>query len=131
MNTNLILLPDGYAPATGNNSFTSNWLDKRSGPTVCLTMVLLGANAPTGTAIVQGSNVPEQYGGSYGGPQGGASPVDVFTVATTSQSITAQGTAAWDLCTGARWVRVVYTASSSVAGLTAYCYGNAPYSSPG
>jgi hypothetical protein len=142
MNTNVILVvPDGYALPSGANSFTSNWFDKRSAQTCHLTVTLTGSNAPTGALIVQASDAPEQGGGSFGMPQvpqGSTSPVDVVTVAATSGtttatsvSITTAGTIGLQVATSARWVRVKYTSSADVAGLTVNVYGNAPYNSPG
>jgi hypothetical protein len=119
---------DGYALPTGNNSITSQWLDKRSSKAVFLSFVLSGANAPTGTVLVQTSGATEKPGGTYGAP-GSQTPVDAQTYPGSSTAITTTGITSWDITTSARWVRVVYTSSSNVAGLTVNCYGNAPFDS--
>lgn len=135
MNNNAILyFPDGgsidgYSAGAYHNSFTTNWFDKRSAQTCNISVVFTGSNAPTGSLVVQGSNAPENPGGSYGMPAGGVSPVDAFTVSTTS--ITVAGVTGLQVATSARWVRVVYTSSSDVGGLTIHVYANAPYNSPG
>ena len=128
MNSNELLLPDGYACSNPGNSFVTNWLDKRSGMSVGISCVFSGANAPTGTLVVQTSNSKEQYGGTYGGP---ANTADAATVPGSSTAVTAVGVNRWMITTPDRWVRVVYTSSADVAGLTVYCVANCPYTSAG
>jgi len=128
MNSNLNLIPDGYQFAAGNNSITSNWMDKRSATSVSLSFVFSGVNAPTGTLTVETSNAPEKVGGGVGQP---GPTLDVSTFTGSSISVTAVGVNKWEITTSARWVRVKYVASANVAGLFGWCWANAPYVSPG
>jgi hypothetical protein len=122
--------PDGYALPNPGNSITTKWIDKRSCTHVSLSFVLAGANAPTGTLIVQGSNAPENYGISYGSsPLGLPNPIDTTTITGTSTAITATGVTKFDLVTAERWVRMVYTSSADVSGLTVYAWASCPFES--
>lgn len=125
---------DGYGDSGTSNSFISQWFDKRSARSANITLTwssLFGTN-PSGTAIVQGSNVTGF--GIYGGPLGGATPPDLFTIPTSqfaggsnSTVISSVGVTNWELQSSVRWIRVQYTASVSSAGLVVYCFANAPF----
>jgi hypothetical protein len=121
-----LITPDGYALDGYNNSITTNWFDKRSSQTVALSFVLRGANSPTGSVLVEGSNSPEKSGGTYGYPN---NTDDKVTLTGTTQSVTVVGAHQWDLETACRWVRIVYTSSSDVSGLTVSAYATAPLNS--
>ena len=137
MNSNLILLvPDGLALTAGNNSFTSNWADKRSAPYFGISVVIRGTGTIAGAITFQASNAIEQTGGTYGAPNPGISgtagnPDDLITIAGVSLTVSAQGAFQWDPTVpyGFRWVRAVYTATTSAAGQTASVYYNGAFSS--
>lgn len=118
-----LITPDGYTLSSGNNSITSMWFDKRSCSSVGISFILTGVNAPTGTVVVQTSNSPATAGNMGGSPQ---STADAMTFPGSSVAITATGITRWDLVTPDRWVRVVYTASANVSGLSVNCWANAP-----
>jgi hypothetical protein len=129
-----LIQPDGLALASGSNSITSMWCDKRSATNVSLSFVLAGSNAPTGSVYVQASNAPENYNVTWGsGPlvaTGSTTPVDTVTIPNSTVAITAVGATHWDIETPSRWVRIVYTASENVAGLTVYAFASVPFESP-
>ncbi len=153
-NSNQILIQDsansdGYSVITANNAFTTKWADKRSATSLSISCSLSGANAPTGAWKVQISDAPENtsqvsYGGApKGGAGAGTDPVDVVdltlsgqaiingkgTVSTNTVTITTTGTTMFQITTSARWIRVVYTPSASVAGLTANVFASIPFQS--
>jgi hypothetical protein len=129
------LIQDGYAVNSSNNSFESNWCDKRSATTISISFVLAGSNAPTGSVFLEASNAPENYNVPWGSggplaPPDSNTPVDVVTIPNSTVAITATGATHWDVATPARWVRVHYTETDNVAGLTAYVFASVPFESP-
>jgi hypothetical protein len=60
-----------------------------------------------------------------------ANPDDLVTFPGVSIAVAAQGAYQWnpEFPIGARWVRAVYTATTSAAGQTASVYANAAFSS--
>ena len=128
----LLLAPDNTTLTTANNSFVSNWADKRSCPYFSISVVLRGTNNTQGTLTIETSNAIEQSGGTYGKPQpnpitGSGDPDDVLQLGG-SQAVNQTKTTSYQFNPGvpvaARWVRVRYVASSSVAGITASVYFN-------
>jgi hypothetical protein len=144
MFTNQVLLsPDPKPLTTANNSFVSQWFDKRSAPFVSLSVVIRGTGTIAGAITFETSNaidggLPGQPGGGggYGQPAPGASgttgnPDDYVTFPSVSLAVAAQGSFQWnpEFPVGARWVRARYTATTSAAGQTASVYANAAFSS--
>ena len=125
----------GFPLASGANSFTTAWLDKRSATTIGISIVFYGPNAPVGTAVIQTSNAPEPAGGPLGGPNNGGDDAAVYpgSQQTIVENTSAGGTlygAQWQIANlAARWVRVAYTAGSSVAGLSVNVYATVPFES--
>lgn len=144
MNTNVLLLvPDNAALTAANNSFKSNWVDKRSIAFFGVSVVIRGTGTIAGAITFQTSNAldggqPGQLGGGgMGGiPAPGATgtagnPDDAVTVPGVSLAVAAQGAYQWipEFPIGSRWVRVVYTATTSAAGQSASVYFNGPMQS--
>jgi hypothetical protein len=136
-NSQASLITDGYAVPTVNNSFTSNWCDKRSATRIALSLTFTSTSStsPDGYAHIEVSNAPENYNAVSGsGPlivQGQTQPVDVNTYpGSTTALISAVGTYTWDINTACRWVRVVFVGSgAAVAGLQAYVFASVPFES--
>ena len=137
-----LLVPDGKKLTTANNSFVSNWADKRSAPYFSISVVIRGTGTIAGTITFETSNAIEGGaagqsggGGGYGQPSPGISgtagnPDDFSSVGVTI-AVTAAGTFQWlpTIPIGARWVRARYTATTSAAGMTASVYWNGIFSS--
>ena len=138
-----LISPDGAALATANNSFISNWADKRSCPYIGISVVIRGTGTITGTLTLETSNILERKGGTYGGPDAGISgttvanglatpnnttnPDDLLTYGgsvAVSQSVTTTYHFEPTVPMGAHWVRVRYVASLSTAGETVSIYFN-------
>ena len=135
--TEYLLSPDAKALTAGNNSFTSNWANKRSCPYFHITVVLYGTGNTQGTLSLQGSNAPEAAGNSWGMPMpnplvGSGDPADVFTIGGT-QAVNQTSTTVYQFTLnaplGCAWVRVKYAATNSVAGINASVYFNGCFSS--
>ena len=132
-----LVAPDNLALAAGNNSFVSNWADKRSIPFPTISVVLRGTNNTQGTLTLEVSNVPEKGGGTYGFPSpnpisGTGDPDDVTTFGgsiAVNQTKTTAYLFAPTVPVGCRWIRVRYVASASVAGITASAYFSGAMSS--
>ena len=132
-----LLAPDNLPLAAGNNSFASNWADKRSVPFPSISVVLRGTNNTQGTLTLEVSNVPEAPGKTYGIPSpspvtGTGDPDDVTTYGgsiAVNQTKTTAYLFAPTVPVGCRWIRVRYTASASVAGITASVYFHGALSS--
>lgn len=137
---------DGYTVPNSPNTFFSNWCDKRSSIKCNISCTLTGGT-PDGYWEVQVSNAPpDKYTGS--GPQGASGPrtdpVDVTrltisgavtvsgvgTISTNVVTVAAAGTTVLEISTAARWIRVKYTQSNPVSGLTAYVFASVPFESP-
>ena len=135
--TTLLLAPDNLALTAGNNSFVSNWADKRSIPFPAISVVLRGTNNTQGTLTLEVSCVPEKQGATYGLPSpspvaGTGDPDDVTTYGgsiAVNQTKTTAYLFAPTVPVGARWIRVRYTATASVAGITASVYFHGALSS--
>jgi hypothetical protein len=138
VNSNLRLLePDPVTLTTSDNSFVSNWADKRSCPHFGISVVLRGSVSIAGTLTLQGSNIIERAGGITT-PDPGASgtlaapvtPDDLFAIGGT---IAVAGPGSYVFLPavpiGCRWVRVKYAASASQAANTASVYFNGVFSS--
>lgn len=138
-------LGDGYTVPTSPNTFFSMWCDKRSALKCSISCTLTGAT-PDGYFEVQVSNAPQdQYNGSA--PQGAlgprTDPVDlarltisgavtvsgVGTISTNVVTVAAAGATFLEISTAARWVRIKYTQSNAVSGLTAYIFASVPFES--
>lgn len=146
MNSNIpLIVPDGLTLASGDNSFVSNWADKRSAPYFGVSVVLRGTGTIAGSLTIETSNAleggqPGQIGGGggYGQPAPGlsgtaANPDDALTYPGSATAVSQSATTPyqWSNTTpiGARWVRVRYTAETSSSGITASCYFNGVFSS--
>lgn len=137
-----LLWPDPKTLTTANNSFVTQWADKRSAPYIGVSVVIRGAGTIAGTLILEASNAieggaPGQSGGGggYGQPAPGFSgtagqPDDTLSTGFTIP-VAAAGVFQFqpNIPLGHRWVRVRYTATSSAAGMTASVYWNGVFSS--
>jgi hypothetical protein len=138
VNSNLRLLePDPVTLTTANNSFVSNWADKRSCPHIGLSVVLRGSGSMAGNLYLEGSNIIERAGaistpdpGFSGTLTAPVTPDDLFTI---SGPVVVAGAGVYTFLPtvpiGCRWVRIKYTASASQAGNTASVYFNGVFSS--
>ena len=126
---NELFLPDGYVCSDihGSNSFVSEWVDKRSCPVVGISVVFSNSDgySPTGTLIVQTSNALQQYGSVLSGAAK-LNTSDAATFSGSSTSITAVGITKFSISTPDRLIRVKYTSSLDVAGLSVYIVGAGP-----
>lgn len=138
-----LISPDGAALATANNSFISNWVDKRSCPYLGISVVIRGTGTITGTLTLETSNAVERQGGTYGGPDQGISgavvpnglatpnnttnPDDFHTYGgsiAVNQSATTAYAFEPTVPIGSHWIRVRYVATLSTAGETVSIYWN-------
>jgi hypothetical protein len=149
-NTSIPLAPLNSPMVDGYNSFVTAWGDKRSATAFGISLVVYtntDGYGPDGYAWLELSNAVEQPGSGYGQPYSGL-PVnnnvgsnsklagDDATELTGSQQtltlnpITGTYSAMWQVSgIPARWVRVRYTATDEVDGLTYSVYLSAPHES--
>lgn len=137
-------LTDGYTVPNSPNTFFTKWCDKRSSIKCSISATLTGGT-PDGYWEVQISNAPPD-GKTGGGPKpvGAATdPPDVSrltisgsvlvsgvgTISTNVVTVAAAGATVLEISTAARWVRLKYTQSNAVSGLTAYVFASVPFES--
>lgn len=118
----------------GSNSFVSNWCDKRSSTAFGISVVFYGATGVDGYCTLEVSNAPVQTGsGVYGQPNNGGDDVTTLASSQTNTALnplTGLYTVTWQIVNcPAHFVRVRYTASSQVSGLSVNVYCNSPYES--
>jgi hypothetical protein len=125
--------PNPLNLSSGNNTFVSNWMDKRSSSTFGVSIIFYGPNAPDGYAWLELSNAPLQSGTSYGQPQNGGDDAAVLTGSQqtiTQNVLTGLYSAQWQIsCIGAHFVRLRYSSLGNVSGLSVSVYGNAVFNS--
>lgn len=126
---------DGYSLSASDNSFTSNWADKRSTCNCSISVAFIGPTAPDGYCHLESSNAPENRKSTYGsGPLGSPIPWDTTTVEPSLQQVPVVADVSgayvvrWELTfLSARWVRVKYVPTANVAGLQVVCWYNSPF----
>jgi hypothetical protein len=129
---NYLTSPYPLTLSSSNNSFTSNWSDKRSAVSFGVSVVFYGANAPDGYCVIQTSNSPDTPGLIQGAPIAddaailpGSQQTVVLNPVTGNYGYT------YEISSNpARWFRVVYTSLENVSGLSVNVYQNTPYESP-
>jgi hypothetical protein len=108
----------GIPLAAGSNDWDTNWFEVSNFPWVSISAGFIGPNQPTGTLTLYGSNDFDN------GSQQGTLPKSAWDqLAVGAAKTVTAGTLvyAWDIVTGYRWLRVVYTHTANVAGMTAMC----------
>lgn len=128
-----LVSPQPLALSNSNNSFVSNWGDKRSAGIFGISAVFYGG-APDGYAWLETSNAPSQAGSNYGGPNNSgddAQELPGSQVTIALNPLTGLWGAQWQVSNnGAHYVRVRYTANSNHSGLSVNIYLNAVKYSP-
>jgi hypothetical protein len=126
-----LVSPAPLGLASNANGFVSQWVDKRSATSCGVSVVFYGAT-PDGYAWLEVSNAPEQQG-FLSLPNNGGD--DAIELASSQQNIALNaisgnyGTSWQVINCPARWLRVRYTASASVSGLSVNVYVNVPFES--
>lgn len=122
-----LVSPQPLPLASGNNSFVSNWGDKRSCANFGVSVVFYGVNAPDGYAYLETSNAPLAQGTSYGQPAFSADDYQEIPNSQLTIGLLPSGQygGQWQASNiGAHYVRVRYTSLGNVAGLSVNVYLN-------